>query len=159
MPLNIRPLTPEDAASCDAVIRSLPYHFGDPGGREACAHAVRTCHGLVAEHDSELVGFLTVEPHFETSSEITWMAVHAGHRGQGIGHQLIERLVHDLRSAGQEFLFVATLSDLRPEPGVEDGYGRTRAFYRSAGFTPGLNMPNLWPNNPAMCFVMSLDRS
>jgi ribosomal protein S18 acetylase RimI-like enzyme len=159
MTLEIRALTPADAEACDAVLRSLPYHFGDPGGQEECARAVRACDGLVALRDGEIVGFLTIEPHFETTSEITWMAVHAGHRGQRIGHRMIERLVSDLRAAGQRFLFVATLSDLRPEPGVKDGYNRTRAFYRSAGFTPALNMPDMWPGNPAMYFVMYLGQT
>ena len=156
---EIRALTPADAEACDAVLRSLPYHFGDPGGQEECARAVRACDGLVALHDGEIVGFLTVVPHFETSREITWMAVHADHRSRGIGHRLIERLAADLRARGQQFLFVATLSDQRPEPGVEDGYNRTRAFYRSAGFIPALNMPDLWPGNPAMYFLMPLSES
>ena len=30
-----------------------------------------------------MVGFLTVTHHFEAASEITWMAVHVRHRGQG----------------------------------------------------------------------------
>lgn len=156
MSVHIRPLTPADAGACDAVLRSLPYHFGVDDGIAECARAVRECDGLVAEHDGEVVGFLTIEPHFDTSAEITWMAVHADHRGRGTGHRLIERLTADLHAAGRQFLFVATLSDLRPEPGVEGGYNRTRAFYRSAGFTPALNMPDIWPGNPAMYFVMSL---
>lgn len=156
--MSIRALTPADADGCDAVIQSLPYHFGDPGGQEECARAVRANKGLVAEEDGRIVGFLVVEPHFETSSEITWLAVHARYRGNGIGSRLIGRLVKDLEAARQQFLFVATLSDLRPEPGVEDSYARTRAFYRSVGFVPALNMPDMWPGNPAMYFVMALGR-
>lgn len=154
--LKIRSLKPEDAGACDMVIGSLPYHFGDEGGQQACAEAVRSSRGLIAELDGMVVGFLTIDPHFDTTSEITWMAVHAEHRGRGIGQRLIEQLVNDLRAEGQQFLFVATLSEERPEPGVADGYQRTRAFYRSCRFTPGLNMPDMWPGNPAMYFVMAL---
>jgi len=78
----IRPLEGDDAPACDGVIRSLPYHFGDPDGRRECAEAVRASDGLVAVRDGQVVGFLTVAHHFEAVSEITWMAVHARHRGQ-----------------------------------------------------------------------------
>jgi hypothetical protein len=56
----IRPLTAADAPSCDAVIRSLPYHFGDPDGQRERAEAVRASPGLVAVRDDRVVGFLTV---------------------------------------------------------------------------------------------------
>jgi hypothetical protein len=72
-------------SACDEIVRSLPYHFGDPGGRRECAQAVRGSAGLVAVRDGRVVGFLTVIHHFEASSEITWMAVHAGHRDRGSG--------------------------------------------------------------------------
>lgn len=156
MPVEVRSLTRADADACDAIIRSLPYHFGDPGGQEECARAVRSSDGLVAVKDGEVIGFLTVSRHFETSSEITWMAVHADHRRQGTGRALIQRLVDDLRAAGQRFIFVMTLSEKRDEGGIDDGYNRTRAFYRSVGFLPALDLPDIWPGNPAMAFAMPL---
>jgi hypothetical protein len=71
----IRPLEGDDAPACDGVIRSLPYHIGDPDGRRECAEAVRASDGLVAVRDDQVVGFLTVAHHFEAVSEITWMSV------------------------------------------------------------------------------------
>src|SRR5215211_6223716 len=67
----IRPLEVADARACDEVIRSLPYHFGDPDGRRECAEAVRASDGLVAVRDGQVIGFLTVAHHFEAVSEIT----------------------------------------------------------------------------------------
>jgi hypothetical protein len=66
----IRPLEVADAPACDAVIRSLPYHIGDP-----------------------------------------------------------------------------------------DGYQRTRAFYRSVGFLPARELPDLWPGNKALLPAMPLAAS
>jgi ribosomal protein S18 acetylase RimI-like enzyme len=83
--LAIRPLTAADAPACDEIVRSLPYHFGDPDGRRECAEAVRRDAGLVALRDGRVVGFLTVVHHFDATSEITWMAVHADHRDRGSG--------------------------------------------------------------------------
>jgi GNAT superfamily N-acetyltransferase len=129
----IRPLTAADGPACDEVVDSLPYHFGNPDGRRECAEAVRSSAGLVAVRGGQVVGFLTVAHHFEAVSEVTWMAVHARHRGQGIGRALIHRLSGQLRDAGK------------------------RAFYRSVGFLPARELPDLWPGDKALLLAMPLD--
>jgi ribosomal protein S18 acetylase RimI-like enzyme len=88
--VETRALSPSDAAACDENIHSLPHHFGDPKGREQCARAVRSQQGLVAIGDHSVAGFLTSKPWFATSREITWMAVHAQWRGNGIGCRLTQ---------------------------------------------------------------------
>jgi hypothetical protein len=80
---SIRPLHKDDADMCDQTIASLPYHFGQEDGRQECAHAVRSQPGLVAVLNGTVVGFLTVQRHFDHAAEITWMAVHARHRHHG----------------------------------------------------------------------------
>lgn len=42
------------------------------------------------------------------------------------------------------------------EGGVVDGYNRTRAFYRALGFIAAREYPTLWPDSPAMLFVLPL---
>ena len=154
--IKVRPLTAADAESCDAVILSLPYHFGDAAGRRECAWAVRTSDGLVALLDGRVVGFLTVQRHFETSAEITWMAVHAAYRGRGVGRALIERLCRELRAEGRQLLLVMTLAAGHDEGDVADGYHRTRAFYRALGFIPAREFPAYWPTSPALLLVLPL---
>jgi ribosomal protein S18 acetylase RimI-like enzyme len=117
---------------------------------------VRRDPGLVALVDG-VVGFLTIERHFETSAEITWMAVHAEHRRQGIGSALIDRLRDDLRREGRRLLLVFTVSPsegLHGEP--EDGYGATRAFYAKADFTLARDFPHLWESDTAVLMVRVL---
>ena len=111
----------------------------------------------MAVRDDQVVGFLTVAHHFEAVSEITWMAVHARHRGQGIGRALVGRLTGRLRGEGRRLLLVLTVSSLEEEPGVADGYQRTRAFYRSVGFLPARELPDLWPGDKALLLAMPLD--
>jgi GNAT superfamily N-acetyltransferase len=152
----IRPLAAGDASGCDAVIASLPYHFGNEDGRRECAEAVRGSAGLVAVEGDRVVGFLTVVHHFAETSEITWMAVHAGRRGRGIGRALIRQLTGELRGQGRRLLLVLTVSALEEEPGVDDGYARTRAFYRSVGFIPARELPDLWPGDKALLLAMPL---
>lgn len=154
--VSIRPLIASDAVACDGVIATLPYHFGNQHGREECARAVRASAGLVALDDGEVVGFLTVKHHFEESAGITWMTVCAERRGEGIGRALIERLRHDARASGRRILLVNTVSAVYDEGDVEDGYERTRRFYRSTGFVPAMELPDLWPDSPALLLVMPL---
>lgn len=153
----LRPLTPLDAAACDAIVASLPYHFGDEEGRAMCARAVRTSPGVVADADGVVVGFVTWKRWYGRSVEVTWMAVHAARRRQGIGGRLIEELAGSL-AGGARFLVVTTLSEATPEPDEPDSYAGTRAFYRSHGFEPVWEPGGWWNDrNQAVLMVRVLD--
>jgi GNAT superfamily N-acetyltransferase len=132
---SVRPLTPGDAEACDAIVASLPYHFGDADGRAACAEAVRTSAGLVCELGGHVAGFLTWREWYERAVEITWMAVDADRRRRGVGAALLEALAAGL-PPGTRHLIVTTLAETTPEPGVADGYAGTRRFYETHGFEP-----------------------
>ena len=134
----IRPLEPEDAPACDAIVLTLPYHFGNEGGRAECAQAVRTQAGLVAVENGQVVAFLTLRRHEAASAEVTWMAVRADRRRRGLGRELIERAVDQLTREGARLLCVLTLaeSESEPEERETDNYADTRAFYRAMGFVP-----------------------
>ena len=134
--MDIRPLdASEHADRCDAVIGSLPYFFDDPNGRAECAAAVRSQRGLVAvDGDGSVLGFLTIKQHFNESAEITWMAVAASHRRQGIGRTLINAIAAELSKAGLAEVFVLTRGQSVAEPDSEDNYEGTRRFYQAAGF-------------------------
>jgi GNAT superfamily N-acetyltransferase len=156
--VEIRTLTAADSIACDAIILSLPEHFGLEGGRRECARAVRTCDGLVATNDGEVVGFLTIARPFMASAEITWMAVHAHWRRQGIGGALIQHLCRHLRAEGYRVLLVATQAESVDECGQLDTYADTRAFYAAKGFIPVCVAPNFWGNGiPALLLVLPFD--
>ena len=57
--------------TCDEIVRSLPYHFGNEAGREQCAEAVRRQSGLVTVSGDAVVGFLTWRPWLGSSFEIS----------------------------------------------------------------------------------------
>jgi GNAT superfamily N-acetyltransferase len=130
----IRPLDAGDADACDLVIASLPYHFGQPTGVSQCAEAVRTQRGWVATIADDVVGFVTVETRFPESVEISWLAVRADHRRDGIGRLLVEQAATDARDSGARLLMLETVGPSEPEPGIIDGYVGTRAFYARLGF-------------------------
>jgi GNAT superfamily N-acetyltransferase len=156
--VTIRPLEARDAPACDAIVASLPYHFGDDHGIELCAAAVREQAGLVATLADAPVAFVTWRHWYGTAAEITWMAVRAGERRSGIGRMLVEAFLaglgHDVRYA-----VVTTLSEATPEPNVEDGYAGTRAFWRRCGFEPVLDPAGWWNDeNQAVVMVQHLGR-
>jgi GNAT superfamily N-acetyltransferase len=122
-------------------------------GREECFQAVAVGRGLAAEYDGKLAGFLTIQPWYDSAHEITWMATHADLRGRGLGKALIGRLVDDARTSNRAVLLVTTLSESVPEPGVQDGYVQTRAFYRSCGFIPVWE-PHGWWNDDHQAVLM-----
>ncbi|MGI8616811.1 MAG: GNAT family N-acetyltransferase [Actinomycetota bacterium] len=154
--VRIRALRPEHADACDGIVRGLPYHFPNEDGRRDCAAAVRDDAGLVAVEDGEVVGFLTHVPRFDEAAEITWMAVRADRRRRGIGHAMIDRLVEQLTAEGRRILLVLTVSPSDPGPEPDDGYGSTRAFYRSAGFVLGRDLRGEWDADTAVVMVRPL---
>jgi ribosomal protein S18 acetylase RimI-like enzyme len=154
--VSIRPLEAGDADRCDQIVASLPYHFGQEDGRRDCADAVRRQPGLVAVVGGTVVGFLTVQRHFEHAAEITWMAVHARHRHAGVGRALVGRLCHDLAAEGRRLLLVLTVSPSDEGWEPPDGYQATRAFYQAVGFSLARDLPGLWPNDTAVLLVRPL---
>lgn len=96
------------------------------------------------EREEHVVGFLTYVQRSATITEITWMAVHAQDRGQGIGTALVRKLIERLAASGIRLLLVQTLSD-RVDPGPE--YAATREFYLARGFLPAAEL-DLYPENP-----------
>jgi ribosomal protein S18 acetylase RimI-like enzyme len=144
MSVTVRPLEADDAEACDAIVASLPYHFGLEDGRRECAAAVRSQRGLVAERGGHVVGFLTLEPRFDEAAEITWMAVHADHRRGGVGRALMDRLAADLEAEGRRLLLVLTVSPNDPPDEIPDGYQATRAFYAANGFTLARDFAGYW---------------
>lgn len=149
----IRQLAPGDAEACDAIVESLPSHFGHEGGRAECARAVRTQRGLVALERGRVVGFLTLERHPPSSAEITWMGVRSDRRRRGIGRRLIARAVTDLGREGVELLSVLTLAESAPEERERDTYADTRAFYRALGFVPVRELELQGWDDPALMLV------
>ena len=150
----VRSLELADAPACDAIIASLPDWFGLDEGIRECAAAVRSEPGLVSERDGAVVGFLTVVRPSPVAAEISWLAVHATHRGRGSGTALVTRLVDDLTAEARvRLLLVKTLSD-RTDPGPE--YAATRAFYLARGFRPAAELDLFGPENPIQLMALRL---
>lgn len=75
------------------------------------------------------------------------MGVLRAYHRQGVGRRLIASCEDFCRAHKMEFLTVKTLDASRPD----EGYGKTRLFYQSAGFKPLEVFPLLWDeSNPCL---------
>ncbi|GAA3436523.1 GNAT family N-acetyltransferase [Kutzneria kofuensis] len=151
--MPIRSLLAEDAVRCDEIIAALPYFFGVEAGVAACAEAVRTQRGWVAEVDGVVAGFLTVED--PINPEISWMAVQPEHRHHGLGKALISIAVDVLTTENHTLLTVLTLGPSVAEQ-PDDNYSGTRRFYRSVGFRAVREVDLVGWGQPALLMARQL---
>ncbi len=141
------------AGECEPVLRALPAWFGI---EEAVENYVKEIDGLptflayAQEGAGSAMGFLTIKQHYPKSAEVLVMGIRAEAHRQGLGRALMQAAEGWLRDQGVEYLQVKTLGEARPD----ENYAKTRAFYRSMGFTPLEEFPLLWDaDNPCLLLV------
>jgi GNAT superfamily N-acetyltransferase len=82
------------------------------------------------------------------------MGVLPSRHRQGTGRRLIERAEQFCAERGMKFLTVKTLADIHPD----EGYAKTRAFYRAMGFTPLEVFPLYWDeSNPCLFMAKGIN--
>jgi ribosomal protein S18 acetylase RimI-like enzyme len=141
MPSWRRCLTTSETRKGD---ENAPRRFGHNGGSSP-----RT--------GGEVVGFLTLEPRFDECLEVTWMAVRADRRRQGIGRALLDRVASDSREEGRKFLLVLTVSPSDGADEIPDGYQATRASYAANGFILARDFPGYWKSDTPILMVRPLN--
>lgn len=81
----------------------------------------------VAEEQGQVVGYVAIDlPADEIHGEISMLAVDPAFQSRGIGSQLTEHAVDEVRRAGREMVMVET--------GGDPGHARARATYERHGF-------------------------
>lgn len=130
----------------------LPTWFGIPEANAEYVDSARRLPGRVLWAGTEIIGVLLYRRHFPESAEIHLIAVHPEWHRRGAGRSMVEALVTDLTAAGCRLLQVKTLGPSHPD----EGYVKTRAFYRATGFLPLEEMLDLWPDNPCLIMVRML---
>jgi GNAT superfamily N-acetyltransferase len=137
-----------DAPACEAIMRGLPDWFGIEESIVDYVRDVERMPTFVAADDGRVVGFLTINRHYEHAAEIQVMGVLADHHRQGVGRALVRRAEEWLRERGVEYLQVKTVGPSREC----EHYARTREFYLAVGFRPLEEMKTLW-NEANPCLV------
>lgn len=150
-----------DPAAVERLLRKLPAWFGIESAIAGYIEAARTLPAYLAWPEGPQApgyppglpaGVLLAVRHFPSSAEIYLMAVDPAVHRQGAGRALIAALEADLAADRVEFLHVKTLGPALPDP----GYARTRQFYASAGFQPLEEITGLWPGNPCLIMIKTL---
>lgn len=138
---------------CRTILATLPTWFGIPEANEDYIATAERTPTMVARVDGDDVGLLTWITHTPYAAEVHLIAVRPEHHRRGIGRALLVHLEDHLTAAGIEYLQVKTLSEAR----ADEGYARTREFYRASGFRPLEEHPTLWgPENPALQLIKKL---
>jgi len=141
------------ASLCEPILRALPEWFGIEEATRQYIQDVETMPTYLATVDGQVVGFLTFRQHSEYAAEVHVMGVHPRAHRRGVGRALMQALEAHLREQGIEFLQVKTLSPAHPD----QNYAKTRAFYRTIGFKPLEEFPDLWDEqNPCLQMIKGL---
>ncbi len=138
----------------DRILRSLPDWFGI---EDSIVHyvedAARLPTYLAYSPDDTCVGVLLTSRHFPESAEVHLMAVDPTWHRRGVGRTLLGAAESDLASDGVRYLQVKTQGPSADDP----NYAQTLEFYRSQGFNPLEEIDGLWPGNPCLILVKTLD--
>ena len=125
---------------CERVLRTLPRWFGIE--ESLLEYARNTVHlpTFAVEAPEGIVGFVSLQKHFEAAWEVNCMAIAMHHRGRGLGKELHRRAEEWLVSHGASMLQVKTLASTHPSP----EYAETRKFYETLGYEAVEVFPSLW---------------
>ena len=145
----------EKAHICDEILRGLPAWFGIEASIVDYTNQVQSLPFYGAFDGEKPVGFVAVKEHTPAAAEICVMGILEDYHRRGIGKQLIVCSEAYCRERGMSFLTVKTLDASR----TCESYGKTRAFYLSAGFLPLEVFPLLWDaENPCLFLAKYLGK-
>lgn len=138
------------SAACKALTESLPDWFGQPQANANYIAGVAAQDAFVVrDEDGDPIGLLSLRFFFDTNADIYWLGVAPDYHHQGIGAALVEAAATKAVEQGCQTLTVETLGPSDPD----EGYARTRAFYRAQGFLPLFELRPHGPDTPLLYLV------
>ncbi len=147
-------LEPKCGAVARQILESLPEWFGVAASVDDYVRHVERTSAFVAREDAgTAIGFLSLAPQTEATTELLVMGVLKEHHRKGIGAQLLASAEASERERGIHYLSVKTLAPTHPDR----RYEKTRNFYSANGLAPVEIFPTLWgPDNPCLLMIKSL---
>ncbi|HEX5404939.1 MAG TPA: GNAT family N-acetyltransferase [Pseudonocardiaceae bacterium] len=142
------------ADATERLLGMLPAWFGIPEANAGYVRSATELDGFVATTATGTVGVVLCRRHFPSTAEIHLIAVDPAWHRRGVGRALVAAVESEVIGDGGRLLEVKTLGPSHPD----EGYAKTRAFYRSVGFLPLEEFHDLWPGNPALILVKPLHR-
>ncbi len=103
----------------------------------------RNCIGMVAESDDEIVGFMIYELH-KNRLHILNFAVHPDYRRQGVGRQMLQKLVGKLSSQRRNRIMLEVRETNLP----------AQLFFRELGFRAVAVLREFYDDSPEDAYLM-----
>ncbi|WIV12756.1 GNAT family N-acetyltransferase [Proteiniborus sp. MB09-C3] len=143
----------EKSDICELVLRALPTWFGIEEAIKEYINGVKDKAFLSAYIGDVPVGFLSIKDHNEFTSEIYVVGILKELHGRGMGKRLVKAAEDILINQNKKFLTVKTLGSSHPD----EGYKKTRKFYRAVGFYPLEEFTEIWgKENPCLLMVKNI---
>lgn len=111
------------------LAKELSNFFNDDGIK-SLEHDLESHELFGAFINNILVGFITFRKADIASLEISWLAIKTEYQNQGIGSKLVKDSLNIFSESAYKICYVKTLA----ETAKDDGYFKTRAFYKKLGF-------------------------
>jgi len=143
----------DKSAICASIIADLPQWFARPQANRIYAETAAELDMLGCYADHEAAGFASLQQHFGTTGEIYLLAARPRWHGSGLGRALVSAAEAWARARRLKFLTVKTLGPSHPDP----AYEASRRFYRAMGFLPIEEIQDIWPGNPCLLLLKTLD--
>jgi GNAT superfamily N-acetyltransferase len=146
-----------DPDATGRILRALPSWFGIESAIDhyIAATADPEFDSWVAREGAAVIGVALVRRHFQESAELALLAVAPEWHGSGVGRRLVQAVVDALVSDDCQVLCVHTVGPSF----VDEGYARTRAFYRAVGFIPIQEFTGIDWDGPTLVLVKPLVRA
>ncbi len=103
----------------------------------------RNCIGMVAESDDEIVGFMIYELH-KNRLHVLNFAVHPDYRRQGVGRQMLQKLVGKLSSQRRNRIMLEVRETNLP----------AQLFFRELGFRAVAVLREFYDDSPEDAYLM-----
>lgn len=143
----------EKCSICELILKALPNWFGLEESIKEYINGVKDSTFFSVYVGEIPVGFMSIKEHNEFTSEIYVTGILEEFHRRGIGKRLIKAIEDMLIKENKIFLTVKTLSGSHPD----EGYRRTREFYKSVGFYPLEEFSELWgEESPCLLMVKKL---
>jgi len=147
------PITRDKGAICAEVIAALPEWFARPEANQIYAETAESLDMLGCIAEGEVAGIVSLNQHFDTTAEIYLLAARPQWHGTGLGRALVSAAEDWARAKALRFLTVKTLGPSHPDT----AYETSRRFYSAMGFVPIEEIQDIWPGNPCLLLLKTLD--
>lgn len=135
------------------IIEALPNWFGRPESNLEYINDVKDMLMFAYYENEQPIGFLSLNPHHESTIEIHVMGILKEHHRKGIGQLLVDYASRYAKAKHYKLLEVKTLDASHPD----SYYKMTRNFYLSVGFIPVETFKELWgKDSPCLLLVKPL---